>query len=54
MRVRQKDVAVKVLLRKFDAKALEAFRREVCINCQVSHPNVVLFMYVTSLFGSVH
>eukprot|EP01114_Cavostelium_apophysatum_P012082 TRINITY_DN2680_c0_g1_i2.p1 TRINITY_DN2680_c0_g1~~TRINITY_DN2680_c0_g1_i2.p1 ORF type:complete len:334 (-),score=76.92 TRINITY_DN2680_c0_g1_i2:726-1727(-) len=42
---RQKDVAVKVLLKQdFDEKTLQAFRHEVDLMSKIFHPNINLFM----------
>jgi serine/threonine protein kinase len=44
-RCRQKPVAVKILHKQsFDAKTLEAFRKEVAMCSLVFHPNICLFM----------
>eukprot|EP00019_Armaparvus_languidus_P006004 CAMPEP_0168607050 /NCGR_PEP_ID=MMETSP0420-20121227/16923_1 /TAXON_ID=498008 /ORGANISM="Pessonella sp." /LENGTH=538 /DNA_ID=CAMNT_0008646807 /DNA_START=56 /DNA_END=1672 /DNA_ORIENTATION=- len=44
-RCRQKPVAVKILHKQnFDAKAREAFRKEVAMCSLVFHPNICLFM----------
>ncbi|EGG16486.1 SH2 domain-containing protein [Cavenderia fasciculata] len=43
-RCRQKDVAVKVMLKQVDEKTLKDFRKEVAIMSKIFHPNIVLFL----------
>lgn len=51
---RQKDVAVKVLLKQdFDEKALQAFRHEVEVMSKIYHPNINLFMGACTVPGKL-
>ncbi|KYQ88308.1 SH2 domain-containing protein [Tieghemostelium lacteum] len=43
-RCRQKDVAVKIMLKQVDEKTLKDFRKEVAIMSKIFHPNIVLFL----------
>ncbi|GAM17330.1 hypothetical protein SAMD00019534_005050 [Acytostelium subglobosum LB1] len=53
-RCRQKDVAVKVMLKQVDEKTLKDFRKEVAIMSTIFHPNIVLFLGAcTSLQGKL-
>lgn len=45
---RQKEVAVKLMLKKVDDEALEDFRKEVGICSKIFHPNIVLFLGATT------
>jgi len=51
---RQKDVAVKVLLKQdYDEKTLQAFRHEVEVMSKIFHPNINLFMGACTVPGNL-